>query len=161
MLDLLWLMALAALAIAAYRHTVRLRLAADLETAAAQDGRTEKVAGTGAFDAGLIDETHYQGTLARIVARSRTPQANQPCDAELVTELQGSAALRPVRVHIDGLVVGYLDAEARRRWLTLLEHRRLPGHPLRVDARIIGGWDVHGTVSGPFEVRLDLPGGEV
>ncbi len=109
------------------------------------------------FEAPIVGESHYQGTLERICGGRTRDGAEKHVEATLILEDTNPHDPMAVRIDVQDKTVGYLSREDARSYRQRLEEA---GHPnlIGVCAAVIrGGWDRGHGDKGHFGVWLDLP----
>lgn len=113
--------------------------------------------GPGKYECDIVGESHYQDALDQICGGKCEDGHSRCVDAYLVLEDNNPHDSRAVAVFIDHLLVGHLSRDTARSFRTKARAAGIDKYSIRVQAKIVGGWDRGGGDEGHYGVKLDLP----
>lgn len=116
------------------------------------------ISGPGTYSVEAVGERNYQQQLEKICGRRTAAGVDLKIAAKLTLEDSNPHDNQAVSIHINNLLVGYLDRPTARSFRKSVHKAGYGSHiTFQCSARIRGGWERGHTDSGLYGVRVDLP----
>lgn len=116
------------------------------------------ITGPGNYSVEAVGESNYQQQLEQICGKRTATGVDLEIAAKLILEHSNPHDSQAVAIHINNLIVGYLDRPTARSFRKSVRKAGYQSHvTFQCSARIRGGWDRGYSDSGLYGVRIDLP----